>query len=79
MLRNNASKTLLLAACAVGAGVAFAPGASAEPPCQNSGTATVCQTPGNASVQATPPANPNGPGPQTGAYGPSGDTPPVGN
>lgn len=81
MLRINASRTLLIAACAVGAGVAFGPAAAAEPtdPCQNSGSATVCETPGNTNVITDTPANPNGPGPQNGSYGPSGDTPPVGH
>jgi hypothetical protein len=80
MLRNSTSKkTLLIAGFAVGAATAFSPMAGAEPPCDNTGSATVCETPGNTNVITDTPGNPNGPGPQNGAYGPSGDTPPVGN
>ncbi|MCX2713195.1 hypothetical protein [Mycolicibacterium sp. J2] len=77
MMRKTASTTLLLAACAAGAGIALAPVASADPnPCQNAGTATVCQAPGSASESATPPVPGNGA--QNGPYGPNGGTPPVG-
>ena len=80
MLRNTVSKFLLVAACAVGAGIAFGPSASAEPAdhCEHNGGATVCESPGGTNVIIDTPANPNGPGPQNGEYGPSGDTPPVG-
>jgi hypothetical protein len=68
-------------ALTAGAAIAFAPGVSAEEPidCVDTGPATVCNT-------NLPPASPGdvaGRGPaganqQNGAYGPSGDAPPVG-
>lgn len=78
MLRINASKTLLLATCAAGAGIALAPVATAAPEsCQNDVNATVCQAPGSASESATPPIPGNGA--QNGPYGPNGSTPPLGD
>lgn len=79
MPRNSASKTLLVASVAIGAGIAFGPAASAEPPCDDTGGAVVCETPGDNSVITDTPGNPNGQGPQNGEYGPSGDTPPLGD
>lgn len=77
MMRLTVSKTVLVAACAAGAGIALAPAASAAPdPCQNASGATVCQAPGSASESATPPVPSNGV--QNGPYGPNGGTPPVG-
>ena len=88
-MHNNASKRTLVAAFAIGAAVALSPVASAEPPppCDNTGEATVCDSPGESSITTGPSdrvddgtmgRGPGGANNQNGAYGPSGDTPPVG-
>jgi hypothetical protein len=75
MFVKSLSMTSAVAACAAGAAIAFAPGALAQSPsdCTSVGSATVC----NSNVPpAQQGASPDG---QNGAYGPSGNTPPVGN
>jgi hypothetical protein len=74
-----------LAAGAAAAVFAVAPPASAGPEqCANATDQTVCQSPGNSSITVNPPQTGaggfgGGANEQNGNYGPSGNTPPVGN
>ena len=80
------SRIIMSVAPALAAAVlAVAPAASAAPEqCTNAPQATVCQAPGNSDVTVNPPqtgagGTGSGANEQNGDYGPSGDTPPVGN
>jgi hypothetical protein len=74
-----------LAAGAAAAVFAVAPPASAEPEqCANATDSTVCESPGNSNITVNPPQTGaggvgGGANEQNGSYGPSGNTPPVGN
>jgi hypothetical protein len=74
-----------LAGCTAAAAIALSPAAFAQEPnsCIDQAGVTVCQTPGNSNETVTPPQTGGGNqipnNGQNGSYGPSGDTPPVGN
>jgi len=75
MFQRNMFGAPAVAAALLAAGMLVGPVAWADPAdnCTTVGSATVCDP----SMSATPP-QPGG-GSQNGPYGPSGDTPPVGN